>query len=91
MIVVDMDEQKLDNNHETASIGSATESGEDEADTNNDKVQNGPRKDQTEHRLVIKVNKKAKKNILMIPLETIRMRRKTIVDMDCPSDVLNYV
>ena len=91
MIVVNINEQNLDDNKDSDAASIGSESGEDESDTKKENLPNGPRKDQTEHRLVIKVNKKAKNNILMVPLETIRMRRRTLVDINCPYDILNYV
>ena len=51
-------------------------------------------KDQTEHRLVIKVDtvdKSAKTMLLTVPLETIRKRRSQKAKVDCLDDILNYV
>ena len=51
----------------------------------------GPKKNQTEHRLVVKKDKMARGILMMIPLETIRKRRKQQAQQDCLEDILNYV
>ena len=71
-----------------SSSGSGSAGEEEEPE---EKKGSGPKKSQTEHRLVVKKDKSGKGNLVMIPLETIRARRKQQARKDCLEDILNYV
>ena len=82
--------EDTDNSDEqTPSDSSSVSAGEEEMDDK--KASSGPKKSQTEHRLVVKKDKMAKGSLVMIPLETIRKRRKQEAQKDCLEDILNYV
>ena len=86
-------EEADDDSEATPSEGDDCESssasaGEEEIEEK--KASNGPKKNQTEHRLVVKKDKMARGTIVMIPLETIRKRRNQQAQKDCIEDILNY-
>ena len=70
---------------------SSASGGEEEEESEEKANSNGPKKNQTEHRLVVKKDKMARGILMMIPLETIRKRRKQQAQQDCLEDILNYV
>ena len=70
---------------------SSASGGEEEEESKEKANSNGPKKNQTEHRLVVKKDKMARGILMMIPLETIRKRRKQQAQQDCLEDILNYV
>ena len=88
-----VEEEADDDSEATPSEGDDCESssasaGEEEIEEK--KASNGPKKNQTEHRLVVKKDKMARGTIVMIPLETIRKRRNQQAQKDCLEDILNY-
>ena len=85
-----VDNKDPDNLEPTPSDSSSVSGGE-EGEMEEKKVSSGPKKSQTEHRLVVKKDKMGKGTVVMIPLETIRKRRKQKAQKDCLEDILNYV
>ena len=86
--VVVKDTENSEPIHSDSSSGT---SGEEEEPEEKKASTTGPKKSQTEHRLVVKKDKSGKGNLVMIPLETIRKRRKQQAQKDCLEDILNYV
>ena len=87
--VVDKD---TENSEPTLSDSSSGTSGGEEEPEEKKASTTGPKKSQTEHRLVVKKDKSGRGSLVMnIPLETIRSRRKQKAQKDCIEDILNYV